>query len=158
MRRRDFIKGIVGSAAAWPLAVRAQQPGMPVIGFVNGASPGAYPPLSIFLKGLGEAGLTEGHDVTIEYRWAHGQYERLPALIADLVQRKVSVIAATSTAAALLATIRRASSLFERVFLYDHSAKPLDEGLGPNDSGLRLFRKLYRVRVAAECAASYENP
>jgi putative ABC transport system substrate-binding protein len=70
---------------------------------VNGTSPGAYPPLSIFLEGLGETGLAEGRDVTIEYRWAHGQYERLPALIADLVQHKVSVIAATSTIAAVAA-------------------------------------------------------
>jgi putative ABC transport system substrate-binding protein len=125
MRRRDFIKGIVGSAANWPLAVRAQQPGMPVIGFVNGASPGAYPPLSIFLKGLGEAGLAEGHDVTIEYRWAHGQYERLPVLIADLVQRKVSVIAATSTAAAVAA--KAASTTIPIVFTT--SGDPVQLGL-----------------------------
>jgi putative ABC transport system substrate-binding protein len=76
---------------------------MPVIGFVNSASPGGYPPLSAFLKGLGETGFVEGRDVSIEYRWAEGQYDRLPALIADLLQRKVSVIAATSTPAAFAA-------------------------------------------------------
>ncbi len=76
---------------------------MPVIGFVNSASPGPYPPLSAFLKGLDESGFVEGRDVAIEYRWAEGHYERLPALIADLVQRKVSVIAATSTPAAVAA-------------------------------------------------------
>jgi putative tryptophan/tyrosine transport system substrate-binding protein len=104
MRRRDFIQVIAGSAAAWPLATSAQQPTMPVIGFVNSASPaGGYPPVSAFLKGLGEAGFVEGRDVAIEYRWAEGQYGRLPALVADLVRRKVSVIAATSTPAALAA-------------------------------------------------------
>src|SRR5262249_19959119 len=88
--------------AAWPLAVPAQQPAMPVIGFVHSGWPGQpYPPLSAFLKGLGEAGLIEGRNVTIEYRWAEGHFERLPALIADLVQRKVSVIASTSTPAAV---------------------------------------------------------
>jgi putative ABC transport system substrate-binding protein len=103
MRRRDFIKGIAGSAAAWPLAARAQQPALPVIGFVNSASPGGYPPVSAFLKGLNESGLVEGRDYTIEYRWAQGQYERLPALLDDLIQRKVNVIAATSTPAAVAA-------------------------------------------------------
>src|SRR5580704_6540992 len=101
--RRRFV-GVLGSAAAvWPLGARAQQPSMPVIGFVNSASPGGYPPLSAFLNGLGEGGFVEGRDVAIEYRWAEGHYERLPALIADLVQRKVSVIAATSTPAAVAA-------------------------------------------------------
>lgn len=104
MRRRDFIKVIGGGAAAWPLVVRAQQSTMPVIGFINsGWSGKSYPPMSAFLKGLDEAGFVEGRNVTIEYRWAEGHYERLPALVADLVQRKVSVIAATSTPAAVAA-------------------------------------------------------
>ena len=76
---------------------------MPVIGFVNSAAPGPYPPVSAFLKGLNESGFVDGHNVVIEYRWAEGHYERLPALIADLVQRKVNVIAATSTPAAFAA-------------------------------------------------------
>jgi putative tryptophan/tyrosine transport system substrate-binding protein len=77
---------------------------MPMIGFVNSASPGgSYPPLPAFLKGLGETGFVEGRNVAVEYRWAEGHYERLPVLIADLVERKVSVIAATSTPAALAA-------------------------------------------------------
>jgi putative ABC transport system substrate-binding protein len=103
MKRRKFITLIGGTAVAWPLASRAQQPAMPVVGFLNSASPGPYPPLSAFLKGLNERGFVEGRDVAIEYRWAEGHYERLPALIGDLVQRKVSVIAATSTPAAVAA-------------------------------------------------------
>lgn len=76
---------------------------MPVIGFVNSGSPGSYPPLSAFLRGLGEVGFVEGGNVVIEYRWAHGRYERLPALVNDLIRRRVSVIAAISMPAAVAA-------------------------------------------------------
>jgi putative tryptophan/tyrosine transport system substrate-binding protein len=92
MRRREFIKVITGTAAAWPLAVRAQQPALPVVGFVSAGSP---EPLlaAAFRRGLDEAGYVEGHNVTVEYHWLEGQFDRLPSLMADLVRRRVAVIA-----------------------------------------------------------------
>jgi putative ABC transport system substrate-binding protein len=103
MRRREFISVIGSAAVSWPLAVHAQQ-ALPVIGFLQGASPGPYARfLPAFHQGLKEAGYTEGGNVAVEYRWAEDRYDRLPALAADLVDRHVAVITATGSTPAALA-------------------------------------------------------
>ena len=107
MQRRDFITGIAGSMAAWPLAARAQQPAMPVIGFLNTGSPDLLPHhLAVFRQALSETGFVEGRNAVVEYRWARGRYDRLPTLATELVHGNVGIIVANGPAvpAAKLAT------------------------------------------------------
>ena len=92
MRRRSFIVGL-GSVAAWPLAVRAQQPAVPVIGFLSSGTPGQFAPgVASFMQALKEAGFNEGQNLIVEQRWANNQYDRLPEMAANLVRARVSLI------------------------------------------------------------------
>jgi ABC-type uncharacterized transport system substrate-binding protein len=126
MRRREFIR-LLGGATAWPILVRAQTPGMPVIGFLNPASPGSFAPfVSAFHQGLKEAGYVEGQNVAVEYSWAHGQYDRLPMLASELVARRVTVIAATGGDVSALAA-KAATTTIPIVF--DTSSDPVEVGL-----------------------------
>ena len=104
MRRREFIAFVGSTAVAWPLEARAQQPAMPVVGFINaGTANASTRRIAAFRKGLSEAGYTEGQNVIVEYHWLEGHYDRLPAVVTDLVQRRVAVIATRGIEAALAA-------------------------------------------------------
>jgi putative ABC transport system substrate-binding protein len=154
MRRRDFIGLVGGAAVGWPRIARTQAQAGPVIGFLNSTSPGAFTRfVAAFQQGLNETGFIEGRNVAIEYRWAEGQYDRLPALVADLIRRQVGVIAATGGIVSALAAKAATSTI---PILFVSGFDPVEIGLvasinrpGGNATGVNVYTtELMKKRLA----------
>jgi len=171
MRRRVFITLLGSAAATWPLAARAQQPAMPVIGLLSSVTARQWAPfMTAFLQGLNEVGFVEGQNVATEQRWAEGQYDRLPAMAADLIQRRVAVIAALTTPAAVAAKGATATT----PIVFTTIGDPVQIGLvtslsrpGGNITGVtylnvevapKLLELLHEVIPTATTMAALVNP
>jgi putative tryptophan/tyrosine transport system substrate-binding protein len=170
LKRRSFIT-LLGGAVTWPVSARAQQPEMPVIGFLNSETPGGWAPMATaFRRGLSEAGFAESRNVVIEYRWARGQNDRLPGLAAELVSRKVAVIVAAGTSSAVAAKAATTTT----PIVFSSAADPVALGLiaslnrpggnvtGVTNLGVELVQKqlevLHEVVPTATVVAGLINP
>jgi putative tryptophan/tyrosine transport system substrate-binding protein len=157
VKRREFITLLGGTAATWPIAARAQQPAIPVIGFMSARSPeDSGHLLAAFRRGLAEGGYVEGQNVSIEFRWAHGQYDLLPTMAADLVSRRVSVLVAVGGDPSPRAA-KRATSTIPIVF--GVGGDPISEGLvesfnrpGGNATGDTLYTNMMETKAARGAA------
>jgi putative ABC transport system substrate-binding protein len=160
MRRREFITLLGGAAAAWPVAGRAQQPALPIVGYLSGGAPGASTQVIAILKqGLAEVGIVDGGNVAFEYHYAEGRYDLLPIVVAELVRRPVSVIVATTTPPALAA--KAATSTIPIVF--GATDDPVRLGLvaslarpGGNATGVFFFLSDLGQNDWAWCGTSFQ--